>query len=309
MNTSETKSCRILPHIADNKFVFFNTDYCPMGQRGWMTLLEKKVDFKYFEINPMDSTSEETKCFWEVSPRRTVPAGIHHGKNIHDSVPFCKYVDEMFPESSLCPVAPYQRWRARVLIREINEEFVPLFYKVLFEQDASKWENFKKLMMEALECFDNELAHSGGPWLMGEQFTIVDISLLTFVEHMQALIPHYRNWDPLSNYEHLKKWMERGFERESFKTTASDRTPESIAVQPFKSRKRVDYLREVFEANIISSKIGDIYWYLGEALPPDIPCATGLDEIQSNVEQLELTDQKFRTATEPQSIPVKVAAV
>jgi len=249
IRSCDTSTCpKILPHVADNKFLFFNADYCPVGQRGWMTLIEKKVDFKYIEVNCTNPADEVTKLFLEVSPKGTVPAGIHRGKNIHESIPFCKYLDEMFPENPLCPTAPYQRWKAMYLLQEVNNEFVPKLYKVLQDNHPDKRERNKKEFTKVLEFFEKELEHCGGPWFMGEYFTIVDISLLTYFERMQHLLPHYLKWDPMLNYRNLRRWSELGFSRESFKITSANRSEQSITVQPFRCSVRADYLREAFDA-------------------------------------------------------------
>jgi len=239
---------RFLPHVQDKKFLFFNTDWCPMGQKGWMTLLEKQVDFKYVEVNSFDKDSEITKLFLEVSPKGLVPAGVHYGKNIHEPIPFCYYIDEMFPETCLWPTSPYQRWKALYLLGEISEEFVPKLYRILCEQNPAKMDQHKTDFEEVLRFFDKQLEEHGCSWLMGEQFTLVDISLLTFAERMQALLPHYTQWDPVQKHQNLKRWMENGFQRESFKITSAVRSEQSMRVHPFKALNRVEYLIETFDA-------------------------------------------------------------
>jgi len=265
---------KILPHVVANNFLFFNSDFCPLGQRGWLTLLEKQVNFKYIEVNCFNPTSEETQLFWEVSPHHRVPAGIYHGKNVYESMPFCKYVDEMFPENPLCPTAPYQRWKARLLIQEVNEQYVPMFYKVLFEKDPNRWELNKNNMTKVLKFFDDELEHSGGPWLLGEQFTVVDIALLPFVERTHLLLPYYRNWDPIQNFQNLKKWMQAGFGRDSFKITVAERTNESLSCHPYKATKREEYLREVFEAGTLTTSVEELALFLGDRYKQEFTTTT-----------------------------------
>jgi len=271
MSTSDSlPNPKILPHLSNNQFIFFNADYCPFGQRGWMTLLEKKVDFKYVEVNCFNKTLENTKLFLEVSPNGTVPAGIYHGKNIYESVPFCKYVDEMFPANNLCTNTPYHRWEALTLLNDASENFVPTFYKVLCENDSEASKEHRAKMKDILKNFNQQLERSGGPWFMGKQFTLVDISLLSFFERMVVLFPYYRDWDPFQNAElqELTRWMDAGFARESFKITSADRSEQSMIVQPFKSRRRADYLREVYQAYVLN-KVPEMKSMLAKSFGPD----------------------------------------
>jgi len=238
---------RNLPQMSSSKFIFFNADFDPCGQRGWITLLEKKVGFKYVEINCFNKDLEMTKLFREVSPSGTVPAGIHYGKNLNESIPFCKYLDEMFPENSLFPGSPYSRWEAHALVHKINDNFVPTFYKTLTEQNAVRRQEHQQHLLSLIREFNEQLAKSGGLWLMGNQFTLVDIALLPFCERIKVVLPYFNNFKvpTTEEYRLFNEWMERGFQRESFRITSADRSEQSMRVQPFKSRKRVEYLREI----------------------------------------------------------------
>ena len=47
----------------------------------------------------------------------TVPAAVHKGKNLYESLPICFYLEEAFPDSKpLWPADPYLRFRGRILL-------------------------------------------------------------------------------------------------------------------------------------------------------------------------------------------------
>jgi glutathione S-transferase len=230
------------------KFLLFNADYCPLGQRGWITLLEKKVEFKLVEVNAFNRSLDMTKLFLEVSPSGQFPGGVHNGKILFNDLALCKYLDEMFPHNSLFPGTPYSRWEANMLLVKINTELVPLFYKVLECKSPQKAKAHQSSLLELLKYFNNQLAKSGGPWLIGEQFTIVDISLLTYAERMVVLFPHLNDFEIPKTEEYclFHNWMQKGFQRDSFKVTSANRSEQSMKTHPFKAITRAEYLREVY---------------------------------------------------------------
>jgi glutathione S-transferase len=66
------------------------------------------------------------------------------------------------------------RITCKISIDQCSDDFVPTFYQVLTSQEKEP----QIKLLSHIRDFNQQLEKSGGPWFMGEQFTLVDISLL-----------------------------------------------------------------------------------------------------------------------------------
>jgi len=110
-----------------------SANVCPFAQRTRMVLNEKSLDFELVEINLKDKPD----WFLDVSPYGKVPVLRHNGRTIYESAVINEYLDESFPEHPLMPSDPASRALARIWIDYCNNQFCPLFYKVLLSQDKA----------------------------------------------------------------------------------------------------------------------------------------------------------------------------
>lgn len=122
----------------------------------------------------LPETTNEIKKF---SPTGKVPALIHDGLNIWESVAIMEYLNELYPEKKMYPQNLADRTRARSLVMEMHAGF--------FNMRKSLSMNVKKRLVNfdlshAQEDIDRmkaiwteQLKKSGGPFLFGE-FGLVD---------------------------------------------------------------------------------------------------------------------------------------
>lgn len=179
-----------------------------------------------FEEHKLDLFSGEqlTPEYLAINPNGLVPTLIHRGANIIDSLVVVQYLDELFPEvSPLVPRDPIARARMRSLMAYIDEVPTPAVrvpsYNMAFlvhfqnmpEDEFLAMANSKPLRKEfllnfgrvgfpekalsealdrlsrALERMETEIEHSGGPWFLGETFTIADIAMMPVVVRLDDL--------------------------------------------------------------------------------------------------------------------------
>jgi len=246
---------------------FFNSNFCPFGQRAWLALLEKQVEHEYVHINYFNKSLESTKEFLSVSPEGTVPAALvprslvlhEQGKGdknellpIYDSLPFIEFVEENFKGPALLPKGAYQRFLAREMIKVHGEAIVPAFYKLLMANNADKdtKKQLEEALTKALVAFNDDLKKdTSGPFALGSFYSLVDISIIPFAERIQALLPHYRNFDPLSmdQLDAYKEWYSACTQRESFKVSSANHEETALNSYPFASTERVAFLQEVYQ--------------------------------------------------------------
>jgi len=177
---------------------------------------EHEVDFaKYHQVDPE---------YLKLNPNGVVPTLVHDGNVLIESSAILEYLDEVIPEPSLFPRDPIGRAKARAWMRYIDEVptvavrvpsfanlFAPMRFKgrseEFFAQHVEKLplrKNFyQRMTMKGFGKADIDYACSqirqtcqrinksirdlGGPWIMGQQYTIVDAQVTPLIDRMEDL--------------------------------------------------------------------------------------------------------------------------
>lgn len=176
---------------------------CPFAQRTRMALMEKSIDFELTEID-LDAKPD---WFLEISPYGKVPVIRHDDTVVYESAVINEYLEEVFPDHPLLPTDPAQRATARIWIDFANVRFTPHVYKLMLAQDTEGQEFQKRKLSEALHAmeFEGLRALSDGPYWLGAEMTLVD---LTFLPHLQRFVAlkHYRDFDIPEDHTRLHAW-------------------------------------------------------------------------------------------------------
>ena len=96
-----------------------------------MVLLHKEIPFDYTEID----LANKPVWFLDVSPYGKVPVLKVNGTTLYESAIINEYLDEAYPDRRLLYEEPLKRAEQRILIDYISNRFVPVFYKLLLNQD------------------------------------------------------------------------------------------------------------------------------------------------------------------------------
>ncbi|GBG62537.1 hypothetical protein CBR_g30855 [Chara braunii] len=219
--------------LATEEVTLFSAWFCPFAQRAWIALEEKKVKFRCVEVDPYAKPAE----LMAANPRGLVPAIVHKGKGLFESMVVVEYVDEAFPRGSLgiddrprgslMPLEPYDRALARIWIDHIGKKVVPTFYRVLQTQDPKEQDEAKADYLRALKELSMamvELSPTSSFFMGGEQLGIVDIALAPWVAARSIIVEHYRNLSipPSSDFERLRRWRSAVLNHPSVKATLQD---------------------------------------------------------------------------------------
>jgi len=232
---------------------------CPHGlQRVWVTLLEKEADvhapklFNWVEVNYWNPSLPLTQEFLKL--HNTVPCGRFEGEELRESLPMCYWIDERWKHNPLQPSSEEGRTQMKALIEKYTgssgpHSIIPHLYKITFAQQATEIAIHATALLEALAELSVDLTASGGPYLLGEQFTLADIALLPFIDRVVHTVGYYKKFvvPRTPAYEAFHRWRDAYTSRESYKVTHADRLQRSIDVQPFGEVKREEYLFEVSE--------------------------------------------------------------
>ena len=191
----------------------YSASVCPFAHRTRLTLMEKGIDFQLTEID----LNNKPDWFSEVSPYGKVPVIKHGNYRIWESAIINEYLDEAFPNPPLMPKTPGERALARIWIDFANTKFVPVFYKMLLEQDEEKQEKWKRQFLEHLNFMEQEgirqLSENGNYWL-GNTLSLVDLTFYPWFERL-CVLDHYRNVSLPKECQFLQQWRHNLSQRTS----------------------------------------------------------------------------------------------
>ncbi|MBN3945327.1 MAG: glutathione S-transferase family protein [Nostoc sp. NMS7] len=170
------------------------------SQRTRVVLLEKGIDFTPIEIDLQNKPDGYT----QISRYGKVPAIKHGDVEIYESAIINEYLDEVFPEPPLLPRDPAAKAIARIWIDYANTRFVPAFNKFLRGKDSQEQEQGRKEFTEALLYIEQE-GLGKGDYLLGDQFSLVDISFYPWFERLPVL-EHFRKFTLPAETPRLQTW-------------------------------------------------------------------------------------------------------
>jgi len=199
--------------------------------------VEKGVDFEYKEQDPYDKTPE----FLAINPRGLVPALVHDNQVVIESGIINEYIDEAWSDKNpLYPPMskPMLRAQTRIFLDIIGKKIVAPFITLHRSKDAKE----KEAAVENLSLGFDELfkgASSEGPFFLGADFSIVDISLAPFISRMEVLgeFVDLKALEGKETHARFQTWWAAVKERPSVKGTTSPK-------EKFLDRYRAKYFAE-----------------------------------------------------------------
>ena len=134
-----------------------------------------------------------------------------------------EFVDEMFPETPLMPADPFRKAQARIWIDYCNTRFVDDNYTLLAAKTEDEQAPLREKVIANLRYIESEgmAKLSDGPYWLGAEISLVDLTYYPFFERMVAL-KHYRGVAIPEDCTRIRGWLALMAERESTKTTMND---------------------------------------------------------------------------------------
>jgi glutathione S-transferase len=219
-------------------FTLYNAPQSTCSQRVRFVLNAKGLAFEEKKLDLL-AGDQLRPDYLALNPNGVVPTLDHDGAIVVDSSVIIEYLDEVaLQPQSFTPSNPAQRAHMRALMRFIDEmpaaavrvptfnlAFLPRF-AAMSEEKFQAFADSKPLRKEFMlamgrkgfpqkdmdaamqrlrrtyERMDAELASSGGPWLLGPDISLADISLMPAIVRMADLgadsawqdLPRVRRW-------------------------------------------------------------------------------------------------------------------
>jgi glutathione S-transferase len=204
-------------------FTLYNAPQSTCSQRVRFVLNAKQLPFKEVHLDLL--TGDQLKPeYLAINPNGVVPSLDHDGRVVIDSSVIVEYLDEVFPQPvSFTPRDPHARATMRALMRFIDEvpaaavrvptynlAFLPRF-AAMSEDEFLAFAESKPLRREFMLAMgrtgfprkdmdaslakmdrtytrmEEAIAASGGPWLMGKDISLADISVMPAIVRMADL--------------------------------------------------------------------------------------------------------------------------
>ena len=146
----------------------YNAWYCPFGQRAWMTLVHKGIDFDYIEVDPYD----ETESWLAISRGAAmVPVVIQQNGDgsettIVESNRVIEYLEDWQPQPPIYSHLPNQKAEQKYWMDHIGNNIVSYFYKFLNAVEVDQKQAYLKAKLLAGMLTITEAMDHKGPFLM-----------------------------------------------------------------------------------------------------------------------------------------------
>ncbi len=225
----------------------YHSAYSTCSQKVRLTLAEKGLVFTSRELS-FAKQDQLKPAYLKINPNGVVPTLVHDGAVVTESSAIVEYLDEVFPETPLMPTDPLGRARARAWLRFMEDVptkaiRIPSFQNVFlpslrlikgkraFAADTAKRTLRKGFYgkMNAGKGFDTrEIAEADqhlqmtvnrieesladAPWIMGDQLTLVDLTMAPLIDRMLDL----GSTELFTGAPRALDWMQRLQNRPSF---------------------------------------------------------------------------------------------
>jgi len=182
--------------------------------------------------------------YLKLNPNGVVPTLIHDGRPIFESSVILQYLDQIHPEISLVPVDLYEQAQMRAWLAFVDQVPTPAvrypsfqfgglllkfqamsdeefnkqvgkrpvksaFYKKMSRQSgfgATELEEAYRALRLTAARMHRLFEENGGPWLLGEQFSLADIAVAPLIDRVEDLGLEWL-WE--ENYPSVADWLKR----------------------------------------------------------------------------------------------------
>ncbi|WP_158639044.1 glutathione S-transferase family protein [Elioraea rosea] len=192
----------------------YTSPLCPYAQRVKLALSEKGLLVDEISVDPR----KKPDWFLTISPGGRTPLLVHNGVHISESAVINEYVEEVFPEQPLLPKAPEQRALARVWISFADWRIYEPTHRLLLCRNPNEQDRLAKEIASALLFLEKHaLAAHNGPYLLGDEFSLADISLFAWFEQV-AVPERFRQFRLPTPCERISAWRVAVARRSSVKS-------------------------------------------------------------------------------------------
>ncbi|WP_218996877.1 stringent starvation protein SspA [Shewanella algae] len=174
-----------------------------------IVLAEKGVTVDVLQVDPNDMPED----LLELNPYNSVPTLVDRELVLYESRIIMEYLDERFPHPPLMPVYPVSRGQSRLMMHRIDTDWYCLVDRI---RKGDRADAARKELQESLLSIAPVFAEM--PYFMSEEFGLADCYLGPLLWRLPVLGIELDN----RGGKDIKAYMNRIFERESFKASLTE---------------------------------------------------------------------------------------
>lgn len=113
----------------------------------------------------------------------------YRGTALYESLVLCEFFEDAFPDHKphLLPSDPVARAQVRIWVDHVSKAFVPAFHRLLQSQEKDKQDAARQELYEATRTLMEKVK---GPYFLGEEFSLADVSIAPFILRDYVLAEH-----------------------------------------------------------------------------------------------------------------------
>jgi glutathione S-transferase len=223
-----------------SKPYLFVDDASPYAARVWIAMLEKEADprqptgFHLMHVCSALGGKDPGFCLLQQLGVDETPALVHNGNVLSGSASVAEYIDAtiLHPSNnnnngSLTPRHPVSRYNMNVFI-DHHSKIEAFFFALLDTGDQTSRQSALGLWM----LLEEDLNKFPGPYLCGNQFTLADIHIFPFVEHILQVRRKQKKqqhgYSIPSTLQALQSWYDKVSSRPSVQVVIGNRTAQFV---------------------------------------------------------------------------------
>jgi glutathione S-transferase len=179
------------------------------------------------ELVDRKQQAHKTPEYLRLNPSGLIPVLTDGGMALPETAAICLHLVDKHPEKKLAPKvgtserAQFYRWQV-YLTNTVQAELIIYYYPERLADDETGAEMVKRHAEERmgamLDILEAQLAKSGGPWLLGTQYSAVDPYLFMMCRWTRNMA------NPARNRPLLKAFLDRMIARPAVKTAHEQET-------------------------------------------------------------------------------------
>ncbi|MCH8550589.1 MAG: glutathione S-transferase N-terminal domain-containing protein [Natronospirillum sp.] len=195
-----------------SSMTFFSDPASHYSHRVRIVLAEKGVAVDTIDADPDNVPTEVS----DINPYNSLPTLVDRDLVLYEPNVMMEYLDERFPHPPLLPVYPVSRAECRLYIHRIQRDWCNLVDIITAGQDRASVQEARERLSESVISIAPIFGEK--PYFMSEDFTLVDCCVAPILWRLRDLGVDVEDRAD----KNLGKYMQRVFERESFKDSLSE---------------------------------------------------------------------------------------
>lgn len=230
--------------------------WCPYCEKVWLYLEEKRIPYAVKKV-PMRCYGQKPAWFSRLSATGLLPVMELDGEVVIESDVIIQTLEDRFPDAvPLLPLAKDPNAALVSPLLRLERELFSAWLRWLTGSTTTN-ERSKMTFESVLGRVESALSDSGGPYFLGEAFSLIDCIFAPFMERMMATLCFYKGFLMRNNpeYKCVERWFQAMESRDSFLHIKSDWFTHAMDMPPQVGSCSMISEAEPF-ANEISGKDG-----------------------------------------------------